>query len=157
MILYHGSDIEVKNPDLIHSRNNVDFGIGFYTTPLYEQAQKWCRKYKGRGKAAVISVFSLDDRAFDIYRTQKFDSYSEAWLDFILICRVGKDTSDYDIVMGGVANDKVFNTVELYFEGLINREEALGRLRYEKPNYQVAIRSQEVIDRFLKFEGSEQL
>lgn len=36
----------------------------------------------------------------------------------ILNCRSGKDITDYDLVMGGVANDKVFNTVELYFDGL---------------------------------------
>ena len=39
----------------------------------------------------------------------KFDSYSEEWLDFILNCRSGKDSMDYDFVAGGVANDKVFN------------------------------------------------
>ena len=27
----------------------------------------------------------------------------------------GKDATDYDLVVGGVANDKVFNTVELFF------------------------------------------
>ena len=38
MILYHGSSVIVETPDLIHSRINVDFGKGFYTTPFYEQA-----------------------------------------------------------------------------------------------------------------------
>ncbi len=35
MILYHGSFIEINKPDLKHSRPNVDFGKGFYTTPIY--------------------------------------------------------------------------------------------------------------------------
>ena len=64
----------------------------------------------------------------------KFDAYSEEWLDFILNCRSGKDNTDYDIVIGGVANDKIFNTVELFFDGLIDKTEAIGRLRCEKPN-----------------------
>ncbi len=46
MILYHGSFIEIAKPDLVHSRSNVDFGRGFYVTPLYEQAAKWCSKFK---------------------------------------------------------------------------------------------------------------
>ena len=50
MILYHGSFIEINKPDLKHSRPNVDFGKGFYTTPIYEQAVKWCSKFKKRGK-----------------------------------------------------------------------------------------------------------
>lgn len=46
MNLYHGSYVEVVTPDLKHSRSNVDFGKGFYTTPLYDQAVKWCNKFK---------------------------------------------------------------------------------------------------------------
>ena len=46
MILYHGSYLEIKSPDLEHSRKNVDFGCGFYLTPIYEQAVKWCEKFK---------------------------------------------------------------------------------------------------------------
>ena len=46
MMLYHGSYIEIAKPDLKRSRPNVDFGLGFYTTPLYEQAEKWCGKFK---------------------------------------------------------------------------------------------------------------
>ena len=36
-------------------------------------------------------------------------------------CRSGKDSTDYDLVVGGVANDKVFNTLELFFDGLIDK------------------------------------
>lgn len=42
MILYHGSYLEITKPDLKYSRANVDFGRGFYTTLIYEQAVKWC-------------------------------------------------------------------------------------------------------------------
>ena len=39
----------------------------------------------------------------------KFNSNSEDWLDFILNCCSGKDITDYDLVAGGAANDKVLN------------------------------------------------
>lgn len=39
MILYHGSFVVVNQPDLVHSRKNVDFGKGFYVTPIFEQAE----------------------------------------------------------------------------------------------------------------------
>ena len=51
----------------------------------------------------------------------------------------GKDSTDYDLVVGGVANDKVFNTVELFFDGLIDKTEAINRLRYEKQNLQIGV------------------
>ena len=46
MKVYHGSWMEIAEPDLKHSRTDVDFGKGFYTTPLREQAVKWCGKLK---------------------------------------------------------------------------------------------------------------
>ena len=155
MILYHGSYTEIKLPDLLHSRKNVDFGRGFYTTPLYEQAVNWARKFKKNGKSGIISYYRFDENKLQKLKILKFDTYSDQWLDFILNCRRGKDISDYDIVIGGVANDKVFNTVELFFDGLIDKKEAIRRLRYEKPNLQICFRTKEALDNSLFFEGSE--
>ena len=115
MIFYHESFLEVAKPDLMHSRPNLDFGRGFYVTPLYEQAEKWCGRFKQRRKAEVISRYTFDENQEVKLKTLKFDSYSEKWLDFILNCRTGKDSADYDLVVGGIANDKVFNTIELFF------------------------------------------
>ena len=74
--------------------------------------------------------------------------------DFILNCRSGKDSTNYDLVVGGVANDKVFNTVELFFDGLIDKMEAINRLRYEKPNLQICFCTEKALS-LLHFEGSE--
>ncbi len=145
MILYHGSFVAVEKPDLIHSRENVDFGKAFYTTPLYEQAEKWCRKFKKLGKDCFVSSYEFDQKKSENLKILKFDSYSEEWLDFILNCRRGLDKSDYDLVCGGVANDKVFNTVELFFDGLIEKNVALSRLKCEKPNLQIAFRTEKAL------------
>lgn len=157
MILYHGSYCEIPRPDLKHSRSNVDFGPGFYTTPIYEQAVKWCGKFKRRGKAGIVTSYQFNEKAYDVLKILKFESYTEEWLDFVLNCRRGKDTSDYDIVIGGVANDKVFNTVELFFDGLIDKREAINRLRYEEPNLQVCFRSKKALTDYLYYEGSEKI
>jgi hypothetical protein len=156
MIVYHGSFLEISKPDLKHSRATVDFGRGFYITPIYEQAEKWCGKFKRRGKEGIISQYILDEDAFQILKTRQFDSYSEEWLDFILMCRSGKDDTDYDIITGGVANDKVFNTVELFFDGLIDKTEAINRLKYEKPNMQICLRSEAAL-KMLEFKRSERV
>lgn len=126
MILYHGSFLEIAQPNLVHSRPNVDFGRGFYVTPLYEQAAKWCGKFKRWGKDGIISKYEYDESREAELKVLKFDAYSEEWLDFILNCRSGKDMTDYDLVLGGVANDKVFNTVELFFDGLIKQKQSIG-------------------------------
>ena len=67
-----------------------------------------------------------------------------------------KDMTNYDLVFGGVANDKVFNTVELFFDGLIDKAEAINRLRYERPNPQICFCTEKALS-LLHFEGSERL
>lgn len=156
MILYHGSFLEIAQPDLVHSRSNVDFGRGFYVTPLREQAEKWCGKFKRRGKDGVVSRYVYDECRENELKILKFDSYSGEWLDFILNCRRGNDTTVYDLIVGGVANDKVFNTVELFFDGLIDKTETINRLRYEKPNLQICFRTEKALS-LLHFEGSEMI
>ncbi|MGM9539573.1 DUF3990 domain-containing protein [Anaerovibrio sp.] len=156
MILYHGSYLAIVHPDLQHSRARVDFGKGFYTTPIYEQAEKWCQRMKTRHRPGIISVYEFDEGAYSELKVLSFEDYSEAWLDFILSCRREQDNSEYDLVIGGVANDKVFNTVELYFDGLIDKNEAIRRLRYEKPNLQVCFRTARALS-VLRFLRSEQV
>lgn len=156
MILYHGSYLEIPRPDLAHSRANVDFGPGFYVTPIYEQAEKWCGRFRRRGKDGVVSRYRFEDGREAQLKVLKFDAYTEEWLDFILSCRTGKDTTDVDLVVGGVDNDRVFNTVELFFDGLIDKTEAIRRLRYEKPNLQLCFRTEKALA-LLAFEGSERV
>ena len=156
MILYHGSYLAIENPDLLHSRPNLDFGKGFYLTSIREQAVKWCGKFVKRGKEGIISNYMFDEELFQRLKVLQFDSYSEDWLEFILTCRSGKDSSDYDAVCGGIANDQVFNTVELYFENLIDKTEAIKRLRYEKPNMQIAFRTDAALT-CLKYMGYEKI
>ena len=106
MILYHGSYLAIEKPDLLHSRPNLDFGKGFYLTSIREQAIKWCGKFVKRGKEGVISNYMLDEDLFQRLKVLQFGTYSEEWLEFILACRSGKDSSDYDAVCGGIANEK---------------------------------------------------
>ncbi len=71
--------------------------------------------------------------------------------------RSGAATDPYDAVEGGIANDKVFRTLDLYFSGDIGKEEALRRLGYEKPNHQICLLSQTLIDNRLTFITAEEL
>ena len=109
------------------------------------------------GQPGVISSYRLDETALKACKVLKFDEYSENWLDFIISCRQGLDQTDYDIVIGGVANDRVFNTIELYIANLATKTETINRLKYEKPNLQICFRTQEIIDKYLQYEGCEQV
>ena len=156
LTLYHGSHRAVEKPDVSFSRNNVDFGRGFYTTPVLEQARNWARRFVRSHGAGVLSFYEIDDAALrDGAKILEFTTYSDEWLDFIAACRKGESPGDFEVVIGGVANDKVFNTLQLWFDGLVDRREAIKRLQYEKPNCQYCFRSQAIIDRHLKFKKAE--
>lgn len=156
MILYHTSNIEIQNPDVLHSRSKLDFGKGFYLTPLRVQAEKYGERFLRRGSKAMLNIFSFDDeRENCTYKV--FNSYDGEWLDFVMACRKGLPHATFDIIESGIADDQVFNTVDLYFSGIYTREQALNQLQYTKPNRQICITSQYVLDKYLHFQSSKQL
>lgn len=151
MEVYHASTVKVEHPDVCHSRQFLDFGQGFYVTTLKEQALKYALRFIRRGKEAWLNVYELEESAIIPYVLKRFEKYDADWLDFVTACRKGIVVGDYDVIMGGIANDKVFRTVDLFFAGDITREEALKRLLFESPNDQICIRSQTVLDSCLTF------
>lgn len=155
--LFHGSTVEVSAPLVSLGRTGVDFGRGFYLTRLKAQAESWARTIAERRKRSVPVVNSYD---FDIdaakaqtgSRFKVFESYNREWLEYVIDCRRGGCLqSRHDVVEGGVANDKVIDTVEDYEKGIITAEQALGQLAYKEVNHQIAILSQSIIDNFLTF------
>lgn len=156
MKLYHSSYTSVNSPDILHSRDYLDFGKGFYLTSLEDQAVKYAQRFIRRGQNAWLNSyeFIFDD---DKWKVLEFKAYDKAWLDFVSKCRAGEDKTDYDIVIGGIANDKVIQTLDRYFEGELSVEDTLGLLKYEKPNNQYCIRSQRMLDECLKYIESRKL
>lgn len=155
--LYHASTVRVEQPDTQHSRPNLDFGCGFYLTALRSQAESYAERFKRRGKSAILNEYELD-QDMPGFELKRFDTYDEEWLDYVATCRKGLTPPQrYDAVEGGVANDKVFNTVDLYFAGIITKQEALGRLCHERPNHQICLLSDALIARHLHFIKAEEI
>ena len=156
MEVYHSSPVVVESPDITHSRAFLDFGPGFYVTTLQEQAVKYGARFTNRDKEAFLNIYDLADN-LNKWKVIEFKRYDEAWLDFVTECRQGRIVGDYDIVIGGIANDKVFRTVDLYYAGDISKKECLRRLIYEEPNNQICIRTQRVLEECLTFKSSQRL
>ena len=86
------------------------------------------------------------------YRYKQFMAYDVEWLEFVIASRKGQAVwQGFDVIEGGIANDRVFNTIELYGQGLITQDIALQRLQYEQPNNQICILNQTVADNYLHF------
>lgn len=159
MILYHGSVVPVESPITNIGRDDLDFGKGFYLTRIQEQAERWAVRVqlvKGTLEA-WISKYELDWETLvkEDFSILQLNEYNKEWLDFIVASRNGETPwKKYDIIEGGVANDKVIDTVEDYISGIITAEQALGQLRYAKPNHQLCILNQRIVDKFLCYVSS---
>ena len=136
MTIYHGSDTPVKNPRILISNRLLDFGEGFYSTSSLEQAQRWAKRVRERNKTKeeVVSIYEFDaDKAEKDLKIIKFDSPDSKWLHFISSCRSGKEAGlEYDIVIGPVANDNVYATIQLFETGLLSEAETVIRLKVEQ-------------------------
>ncbi len=156
MIVYHGSYCVVKYPDIAHSRDNLDFGKGFYLTDIRQQAEAWTERYARNNKSPILNIYDFD---FEVvkknYTVKVFEQHNEDWLDYIISCRSGKQPMIYDVIIGGIADDRVYDTIELYFDNLIDKKEAIHRLMYHKPNNQICISNQEITETHLTFLSSE--
>ncbi len=156
MKLYHSSNVSVIKPDIIYSRDYLDFGKGFYLTSIHEQAVRYGQRFIRRQREAWLNAYELEFNSSE-WKILELDSYDKDWLDFVASCRAGNDVSDFDLVIGGIANDKVIQTLDRYFEGELSEDKALGLLKYERPNIQYCIRSQKMLDDCLKHIESRQL
>ena len=157
-ILYHGSTVVVEKPIVSIGRKDLDFGPGFYLTNLYDQASRWAKRIQMIRNAdhAVIHTYKYDEPVN--CNVLKFDAYNREWLDFMVDSRRGKQPwSGYDIIEGGVADDRVIDAVEAYINGYADVEHTLRQLAYHKPNYQICILSQEIVDKYLQFKSYERI
>ncbi|MBO5809276.1 MAG: DUF3990 domain-containing protein [Bacteroidales bacterium] len=157
MKLYHSSNVVVEHPDILHSRKYLDFGRGFYLTSIYEQAVRYAQRFKRRGQEAWLNVYDFSMNEESKWNILRFDSYDKQWLDFVAQCRDGQDVGEYDIVIGGIANDRVIITLDRYFMGEISQDDALGILKFEKPNIQYCIRSERLLKECLTYIKYEQI
>ncbi len=156
MRLYHSSYVSVTKPDTNHSRDYLDFGKGFYLTSIHEQAVRYAQRFLRRQKDAWLNTYEFTFQPSE-WNILSLENYNKEWLDFVANCRAGKDETNFDLVMGGIANDKVIQTLDRYFTGELSEDDTLGLLKYEKPNIQYCIRSQRMLNECLKHIESKQL
>ncbi len=134
MRLYHGSTLAVRKPTIYRGRRKTDFGKGFYTTTSPEQAEKWAQIKKersGDNAKAIISVYEIDDDIVNnqAYNTRYFNGANVDWLNFVVANRRGTLKHHFDLVMGPVADDKLYATISLYETGSLGVNAAIEELK----------------------------
>ena len=137
--LYHGSNVKIEVPDLIHSKPFKDFGMGFYLSP--EKQQAWDMAFQKvnqtkEGKAEVTE-FLFDETLMtsDELKVLSYPDYCEEWALFVLANRDKQreqPTHNYDIVYGPIADDGVTYQLRRYEGGVISLPRLVEELKYAK-------------------------
>ena len=149
MTVYHGGYQPVEKPEIRKGRNTKDFGTGFYCTIIKEQAERWARRYKTK----IVSIY--DVKAFSDLKVKEFKEMTEEWLDFIISCRSGKE-HEYDIVIGAMADDQVYNYISDYMEGTITREQFWVLARFKYPTHQIVFCTEKAL-KYLEYRCFEEV
>lgn len=144
MILYHGTTVEIKKPEIMTGEIGRDFGFAFYATEIKEQAERWAirrAKIQSRKNSSqvmpVVNVYEWQGTGG--LSTKNFGDVSMEWLDMVVKCRSDIEyRHGFDIVCGKIANDNVGETVSYVIQGIMRKEDAVQRLRFEKINNQIA-------------------
>ena len=149
MTVYHGGYTPVETPEIRIGRNTKDFGIGFYCTIIKEQAQRWARRYDTK----IVSIY--DVRLNQDLNIKEFREMTDEWLDFIISCRSGK-VHDYDIVIGAMADDQIYNYISDYMDGAITREQFWVLAKFKYPTQQITFCTKEAL-KCLEYRGYEEV
>ena len=147
MTVYHGGYEPVSDPEIRIGRNTIDFGAGFYCIIIKEQAERWARRYNSK----IVSIY--DVRLNSDLKIKDFREMSEEWLDFIVDCRSGK-AHDYDIVIGAMADDQIYNFISDFMDGVITRKQFWVLAQFKYPTHQINFCSEAAL-KCLEYRGYE--
>ena len=161
MKVYHGGFSEVAVPKILEPSRAMDFGNGFYTTTDFDQAKKWSliKKDRFHYEKAVVTTFEMNNSIFKTaeLKSKVFHNADEDWLDFVMSNR--QDIHffyDYDVVMGAVANDNVYASLNLYEDGFLSKKELLEELMTWKYVDQICFHTEKSLN-YLKLLKSEEV
>ena len=162
MILYHGSDKEIKKPLYKFGKTYNDYGQGFYLTENKELAKEWASDSNGDGYVNAyeldlekMNVLDLTNKKYNILHwlailvknrefsvsSQIMEASKEYLLDNFLI-----DTSEYDVVIGYRADDSYFSFAKDFLSNTISLEKLSKAMKLGNLGIQVFIRSKKAFD-----------
>ena len=152
--VYHGSTFIVEKPNLERLNYRTDFGKGFYTTTDIEQAKKWA-------KIKLERIKKNEDTSLNIYKyiniyeyiensnldVLNFETATKEWLNFVFENRQSHTLiHKYDIVIGPVANDNLYQVLINYENGVYDVDEAIKRLKTYVLSNQISFHTEKSLE-----------
>lgn len=140
MILYHGSNTDIKTIDLRKSRVGKDFGFGFYLTPDKKVAENQAKRRADlEGGKPVVLCYEFDEDCIADYRVETFEGYSIRWAEFVKMNRDNRTRNqlhDFDIVIGPIADDDIGMQMRKFNAGRITINEFMKAIEWKEVTIQ---------------------
>lgn len=166
-IVYHGSYMEVREPDLSLCQKGKDFGQGFYITTDKRQAINFAKNIANRHDLSegVLNVYKLSD--LDDLQVYEFLDTNEEWLNCVIGYRKNQYKSfaapfeQYEVLIGKIADDDTSQVINAYMQGvfgLVGSESAIhiARQRFltNRLKNQICLKSEKALQK-LEFVESQ--
>jgi hypothetical protein len=151
VLLYHGSNLPIEKPLLLQASHPTDFGTGFYTTTNYKQAVDFANRIvRLRGDIAIVNIYEFSENEIEKSLILRFENPNADWLRFVVDNRMLKPIEKkFDLVIGPVANDDVYETIIAFENGVYDEQETLKRLLVRKLHNQYVFKNQSAIDKLI--------
>ena len=134
VLLYHGSKSGIKGKIEPKSRSQCDFGKGFYTGTDPSQALTLICDYD-KSKFYIVSVDTTDLKTIEVPADIEWAmlvAYHRGRMETIkgtpLYEKYRKMSKDKDIIIGSIANDRMFYVIDNFFIGNITDAALVGSL-----------------------------
>lgn len=138
MLLYHTGFAEIPVPDLRRGRVNADFGQGFYLSDDLAFAERWATEKKEA--PTIVNCYELEPDGLKIQRFER----NEDWFQYIFSNRrrMPDLLAGYDVIIGPIANDTLFNTFGILTSGMLDDAVAMELLQLGPAYTQVVLKTE---------------
>lgn len=157
LLLYHGSKSGIKGDVKPQSRQSCDFGCGFYMGDKPEQPKGLIASYENNKFYEIeyntegLKIKSFEDdymgqidwALFIAYNRQpeKLEQYKE-------LCKRYREYNEmYDMIVGIIADDKMTQVMQLFFNGQMCDKAFIEAMQYVKLGNQYVLKTDEACKR----------
>ncbi len=152
-VLFHGSKYGLSEVTVSGSRNNCDFGNGFYLGQTYNQALSFVWEYDNASVYSFMYSFdglkivefdcSLDWMLAICFFRGTIKEYTESSMVQGIVRRI----EDADVVIAPIADNKMFYVMSQFAEGEINADVAIHSLSASALGLQYIIKTERALQK----------
>ena len=157
-VLFHGSKYGLSEVTVGGSRDNCDFGKGFYLGETYSQALSFvCEKEKSSVYSFRYSLDNLNIKRFDcnLEWMLAICCYRGTLKEYALNKRINEIVAEIeasDVIVAPIADNKMFYVMAQFTDGEINADVALHSLSASKLGLQFIFRTDKALQNLIPIE-----